>query len=253
MATIVNKEATLRCPIPHGHHGVLSANLSIIFHVLIFALPVLFSLLSSKVEIPQNRISVNLVSVAAPSIMGDSEAAKIVTNKENNSKQIAEKQTEQTQPLKKQVKNEPPQVKKITKVKKFHELAPSAGVQRAQNKPSKTGQSKAMATKRQITANNSGNAASTIQILGENDYVRTTPPQYPRRAVNLGMQGTVIVKALINNTGKAEKIMIADSSGFSILDKSAVKAVSKWYFKPASLTGNFNKTWVKVPVKFVLM
>lgn len=262
-----NENLTLRCPFPHGHQRVLSTNLSILLHIAIFAIPLLLSYLPKKVHIAKEKpISVNLVTIAAPAFNGDIENSKIVKNRKNNTKQIVEKQNlekeekiEKQNPIKKEVKEEvkkPVEVKKVEKreiVKKFGNLAPKAGEQKIVKKTTqKTSNNKVAATRRQITANNNGNSSSTIKILGEGDYIRTTPPQYPRRAVRLGMQGTVTVKALINRSGKAEKVMISSSSGFSILDNSAVKAVSKWFFKPSSLNDNFNKTWVKVPVKFVL-
>lgn len=258
-----NDNLTLRCPFPHGHQRVLSANLSILLHIAILAIPLLLSYLPKKVNITKEKpISVNLVTIAAPAFNGDIENSKIVKNEKNNTKQIVEKQSlekkeqvKKPEPIKKEIKK-PVEVKKTEKrevVKKFGNLAPKAGERKIVKKTThKISTSKVSATRRQVTANNNGNSSSTIKILGEGDYIRTTPPQYPRRAVRLGIQGTVTVKALINRSGKAEKVMISNSSGFSILDNSAVKAVSKWFFKPSSLNNNFNKTWVKVPVKFVL-
>jgi TonB family protein len=102
------------------------------------------------------------------------------------------------------------------------------------------------------TANNNGNAQSTIMpMLTEADYIQQVAPQYPPRAIELGMEGVVIVKALIGAAGTAKDVEILDSSGYNLLDNSALKAVSKWTFKTANLNLN-REMWVQVPVKFII-
>ena len=57
---------------------------------------------------------------------------------------------------------------------------------------------------------------------------------YPKDiAKNLNYNGTVMVKAIIDENGKVIKTEIMRSSGRTKVDKAAMEAASKWKFKPA--------------------
>lgn len=79
-----------------------------------------------------------------------------------------------------------------------------------------------------------------------------TPPRYPPRAVRFGWQGTVIVRARVNASGKVEQVVVHRSSGHLLLDRAAVNAVRNWRFVPAVRGGRPVSCWVQVPVRFVL-
>jgi protein TonB len=78
------------------------------------------------------------------------------------------------------------------------------------------------------------------------------PPPYPPRAVLLGQQGQVIVRAAIDPKGTPEEVVVWTSSGFPLLDKAAVDAVRRWRFVPARRGGAAVAAWVQVPVNFKL-
>jgi len=237
MALTKQNTITLRCPIPHGQKRVLSANLSILLHILIFAVPVFISLQFNKPEF-KREVSVDLVSIAAPNIKGQSEKAELI-----------EKTVEVKKTQKNIVKKESLEKAPLIEQKLVKKNLPS--IEHKKEQPVQKQQKQV--TRKQETTNNNGNNISTvIQTLSEQDYIRTVAPIYPRRAVEMGFQGKVLIKALINNSGKAERVMVASSSGYESLDKSALTAVEKWYFRPKFLGNNFPKTWVNIPVRFVL-
>jgi protein TonB len=78
------------------------------------------------------------------------------------------------------------------------------------------------------------------------------PPEYPRRAVELDLTGTVIVRALLDPSGDPREARIQRSSGHPILDGAALAAVRGWAFQPASRNGQRIPAWVEVPVHFRL-
>ncbi|ESP62462.1 hypothetical protein SMITH_434 [Smithella sp. ME-1] len=45
---------------------------------------------------------------------------------------------------------------------------------------------------------------------------------------------------------------IRKSSGYAILDRSAMEAVRPWKFEPAKKSGNPFTVWVDLPIKFIL-
>ncbi|MCC7283752.1 MAG: TonB family protein, partial [Acetobacteraceae bacterium] len=61
------------------------------------------------------------------------------------------------------------------------------------------------------------------------------PPEYPRRAVELDLSGTVVVRALLDPAGTPRETRVHRSSGHPILDAAAVAAVRRWAFEPASV------------------
>lgn len=73
-------------------------------------------------------------------------------------------------------------------------------------------------------------------------------PRYPRRAVEMGMQGVVVVHVYIDASGSLRDVKVAHSSGFGLLDKAALAAVARWRFAPAGQRGQ----WMRVPIEFLL-
>lgn len=75
-----------------------------------------------------------------------------------------------------------------------------------------------------------------------------TPPEYPRRAVQLGLEGTVLVRALVEGGGVPRTVRIVTGSGVDSLDAAAVRAVSGWKFA----VSDHGSLWVEIPVHFRL-
>lgn len=83
-------------------------------------------------------------------------------------------------------------------------------------------------------------------------YKNNPPPNYPSTARRRGYQGTVTLEVMVTESGSVQKINIFKSSGYTVLDKAAIKAVKNWGFSPATRFGNPMAMWVKIPVQFVL-
>tara|TARA_B100000795_G_scaffold58537_1_gene38939 strand:+ start:723 stop:1517 length:795 start_codon:yes stop_codon:yes gene_type:complete len=79
-----------------------------------------------------------------------------------------------------------------------------------------------------------------------------TPPNYPRRSRLRGQQGVALIHAQLNITGEVIQIRLVKSSGFSELDKAAVKSVYSWDFMPGSNLLSNTEEWIEIPVAFVL-
>ncbi|OUR75415.1 hypothetical protein A9Q83_18540 [Alphaproteobacteria bacterium 46_93_T64] len=95
-----------------------------------------------------------------------------------------------------------------------------------------------------------GKDASTV--IHKANYRKRTAPRYPRRAFELGQQGVVTLAALILPSGQPQSLKIEHSSGHRLLDKAALSAVKKWEFEPLVRNGQKIKSWVRVPVRFVI-
>lgn len=77
-------------------------------------------------------------------------------------------------------------------------------------------------------------------------------PKYPRLAKRKNQQGTSIIRAKISRFGTVDEVRLHKTSGYRLLDKSAMNALRDWQFKPATQAGVTVIAWVQVPVKFQL-
>jgi len=84
------------------------------------------------------------------------------------------------------------------------------------------------------------------------DYLHNPPPDYPRMSKRLGEQGKVVVKVLIGEDGRAQKVELLTTSGFERLDKSAMDAAMRWRYVPGKRGGVAEAMWYQVPIQFTL-
>jgi len=78
--------------------------------------------------------------------------------------------------------------------------------------------------------------------------VFTVKPDYPDLALQSGVEGKVVVQALVGADGAVHETRIARSIPY--LDTAAENAVRRWRFKPATSGGANVSTWVSVPITF---
>lgn len=80
------------------------------------------------------------------------------------------------------------------------------------------------------------------------EAVTKVAPVYPDDARRRGVDGTVMVQALVGTDGRVKDTKIVKS--IPELDAAAIAAVRQWIFKPALSKGAPVAVWVAVPVKF---
>lgn len=76
--------------------------------------------------------------------------------------------------------------------------------------------------------------------------------RYPLFAQETGIQGTVIVMAFIDSTGRVTETIVHKGIPNTGLDESAMNAIRKTLFKPAKLRGRPVGVWIAVPIRFRL-
>lgn len=90
----------------------------------------------------------------------------------------------------------------------------------------------------------------TVATLG---YGEAPPPPYPRNELRAGVQGTVILKVLVDVDGTPLEVVVQTSSGNRNLDRSALQYVLKrWHFQPAMKDGQAVQAYGLVPIVFSL-
>lgn len=81
-----------------------------------------------------------------------------------------------------------------------------------------------------------------VVVPREPVYVAPVPvgkvqPNFPLLARRRGWEGTVVVRFDVDTDGKVANVDVAESSGRSVLDEEAVRAVKRRPFKPATRDG----------------
>jgi protein TonB len=79
---------------------------------------------------------------------------------------------------------------------------------------------------------------------------RYVMPEYPQIARSAGIQGVVIIEALIGADGKVENARVLRSKPF--LDEAALAAVRGWEYTPTLLNGRATPVIMTVTVNFTL-
>jgi len=90
----------------------------------------------------------------------------------------------------------------------------------------------------------------TTEVDSVPEPVQKVTPRYPEAARIAGVDGTVMVQALVGVDGAVRDTRIAHS--IPMLDDAAVEAVKQWRFTPAIAKDKPVEIWVAVPVHFSL-
>ena len=97
-----------------------------------------------------------------------------------------------------------------------------------------------------------GPAAAPAPVEASLAY-RSAPLHFPTMALRQRMHGTVLLRVLVDETGKPLQVDVEQGSGYALLDRSARDQVlAGWRFQPAMVNGQAVRAWARVPVNFNL-
>ena len=97
-----------------------------------------------------------------------------------------------------------------------------------------------------------GNSAPANPVEASLAY-RSSPLQFPAQAMRQQLHGTVLLRVLVDETGKPIDVLVEHTSGYALLDRSAREQVlASWKFQPAMVDGKAVRAWARVPVSFDL-
>ncbi len=92
-----------------------------------------------------------------------------------------------------------------------------------------------------------------IPVQEKPSPIKTVQPEYPELAKQAGIEGTVIVAALIDKNGKVRDAKVVKSSGTNVgFEELALKAIMEWEFKPAIQNNKPVAVWIYQPIIFHL-
>lgn len=94
-------------------------------------------------------------------------------------------------------------------------------------------------------------AASYVPPIVESiEYVRASPPVFPKESQRRREYGTVVLLVLVDSAGKPVQVQVERSSGFPRLDAAARTAVEKFLFRPYEVNGIAQPAQVRIPIGF---
>jgi periplasmic protein TonB len=77
-------------------------------------------------------------------------------------------------------------------------------------------------------------------------------PPYPDLAHDFGVEGLVIVHALIGKDGRVMRVELDEKFAIPLLNQTALEAAKRWVFKPAFTHDRPVPVWTDIPFRFVL-
>ena len=89
-----------------------------------------------------------------------------------------------------------------------------------------------------------------ISAMMEGLLIRRIEPAYPPLAKMAGIQGSVVIAAVIGKDGSVENLQVV--SGHPLLVKSALDAVRQWRYRPYMLNNSPIEVDTQITVNFVL-
>jgi len=93
---------------------------------------------------------------------------------------------------------------------------------------------------------------SESMIFVRPKYAENPKPVYPQEARRRGYEGEVLLRVEVLANGRVGRLEVKKSSGYEILDRSALTAVKQWKFIPANEGNGTIPCWVNIPIKFQL-
>lgn len=77
-----------------------------------------------------------------------------------------------------------------------------------------------------------------------------SPVEYPLELWDRNIEGSALVRVLVNEEGGVDSAMVMESSGHPQLDSAAVRGALSMEFDPATREGEPLRVWARVPVRF---
>lgn len=173
--------------------------------------------------------------------------AKPVLKKEPAPKKVAPKTPEEKAPKKTVKKTE----RKSTDNTEQHNRLAASSSATAANKSATTQSASGALNTASRTA-----PPSAAQASGSSSEPRfrvpPSAPEYPKASRMRRQEGTVLLEVKLGTQGEQLQVVLLKSSGFPLLDRSALKAVKRWQFLPQEINGQAVSHVVRIPVRFEL-
>ena len=90
------------------------------------------------------------------------------------------------------------------------------------------------------------------EVDREPRLVSRVPPIYPYSARRRGINGEVVVRFLVDASGRVSRLSIVRAQPQGVFERAVEQSVNRWRFKPGLYQGRPVSTWVVLPIRFKL-
>ncbi len=113
-------------------------------------------------------------------------------------------------------------------------------IEKSRPKPKKAPVQKAsrQQVRQEVASDNLANAAVAPKISDNRQFsnnpspISRNQPEYPRRALDMRLEGHVVVRYDVSGEGRVENIRIVESTPSTIFNRSVIIAMKGWKYKP---------------------
>jgi len=91
-----------------------------------------------------------------------------------------------------------------------------------------------------------------VALAAQLKRTRYTPPEYPNRALDDRISGSVVVQYVVDKKGYTKAIKVTQSSPAGVFDRAAIDAIRQWRYRPAQYNGQPVEVPVRTLIRFVL-
>jgi periplasmic protein TonB len=91
-----------------------------------------------------------------------------------------------------------------------------------------------------------------VALASQLKRVRYAPPEYPDRALNDRISGSVIVQYVVDKRGYTQDIKVTQSTPPGVFDDAAIDSIRRWRYRPAQYHGRPVEVPVRTLIRFVL-
>ncbi|MGV8057527.1 MAG: TonB family protein [Smithellaceae bacterium] len=229
---------------------------SVIFHVAVAVVLYMFSSYALVPAISERPQTIHVTLVDASRFSGKNSLAvhsEKAYSRATEIQQVPNLQKEQPLPEKRTILSVHEEKKKTPVLNNTGHRYPAPGLAGQKSTATQTSRdSKNIVTLEHGLKTDGADNTATNTSKAKPRYRENAPPQYPLSARLREYEGVALIAAEILADGKIGNLKIKSSSGYSILDQSAVEAIKKWKFDPAREMGKPVSAWVEIPVRFVL-
>lgn len=89
--------------------------------------------------------------------------------------------------------------------------------------------------------------AATAALDHQRDAIHRSPPEYPKKAAQKGMFGSVTMRLLINEKGDVDAVDVLNSYPQGVFERDAIRALKRWKYAPSA-----HKTIGRIMLSFSL-
>lgn len=89
-------------------------------------------------------------------------------------------------------------------------------------------------------------------VSGTGGRKKNPAPPYPYAAIQQQQEGLVLLQAVIDRAGRPLEVEVVESSGFPLLDQSALRTIRRWKFDAAHIGFLPVQSKILIPIRFIL-